>query len=64
MNKSYDNAYRLMIGEIDYKELGNKFWLPVDHEDPNVLLNHYESEEEYEKCNNIVKIITKGKRNE
>jgi len=53
-----------MIGEIDYKELGNKFWLPVDHEDPNVLLNHYESEEEYEKCINIVKSITKGKRNE
>ena len=57
MNRSYDNAYRLMIGEIDYIDLGDKFWLPVDHEDPNVLLRYYEAEEDYERCNEIVTLI-------
>jgi len=46
-----------MIGEIDYKDLGDKFWLPVDHEDPNVLLRYYEAEEDYERCNEIVTLI-------
>ena len=55
MNKSYDKAYKLLIGEIDYDHLGDKFWLPIDHDDPKVLLRYYEQEEEYEKCNQIVK---------
>jgi len=44
-----------MVGEIDYNDLGDKFWLPIDHDDPKVLLRYYEQEEDYEKCNQIVK---------
>jgi len=29
--------------------------LPKDWEDAEVLLRYYEEEEEYEKCNNIIK---------
>ena len=55
MNNSYDNAFNLMIGKLDYKDLGSKFWLPINHEDPMVLLKYYESIEDYEKCSQIKK---------
>jgi len=55
VDRSYENAYMLMIGKIDYKELGKEFYLPIDHEDPDMLIKHYEAEEEYEKCNQIIK---------
>jgi hypothetical protein len=56
IDQSYNNAYRLYMGEIDYNDLGNEFYLPTDHEDPNIILKYYEQEEEYERCQ---KIITK-----
>ena len=56
---SYLNAYNLLVGETTYEELCSKgsFYLPVDHEDPMVTLKHYESVEDYEKCNKILKQI-------
>tara|TARA_R110000782_G_scaffold69431_1_gene139746 strand:+ start:2055 stop:2243 length:189 start_codon:yes stop_codon:yes gene_type:complete len=55
MEQSYENAYMLMIGAKDYKELGKEFYLPKDHEDPDMLIKYYEEQEEYEKCNQIIK---------
>ena len=47
-----------MIGKTTYDELSkNKmFYLPVDHEDPEVLVRYFEGEEEYEKCQTIKKL--------
>ena len=55
MRQSYINAYKLMVGETTYNKLSeqHEFYLPVDHEDPKVLLNYFEGEEEYEKCQTI-----------
>ena len=58
VDQSYENAYMLMTGAKDYGDLGKEFYLPIDHEDPDMLLKHYEAEEEYERCINIVKSIT------
>ena len=57
---SFDNAYELFVGNMTFDELSqqDEFYLPKDWEDPNVLLQYYESEEEYERCINIVKSIT------
>ena len=54
---AYLNAYRLLVGETTYEELSSKgsFYLPVNHEDPMVTLKYYESVEDYEKCNEILK---------
>ena len=56
--QSYDNAYRLYIGEVDYPDLGEMFLLPTDHTDGDKLLRYYEDEEEYERCAQIVKYKT------
>ena len=58
MRSSWLNAYNLMIGKTTYGELSkNKtFYLPVDHEDPEVLLRYFEGKEEYEKCQTIKKL--------
>lgn len=55
--ESYYNAYQLLIGETTYDRLAEQevFYLPENHEDPNVVLRHYESVEDYEKCNEIIK---------
>lgn len=58
IDQSYDNAYRLYMGEIDYNDLGEEFWLPVDHTDRDVILKHYEDEEEYERCQKIVNAVS------
>tara|TARA_B100001093_G_scaffold48995_2_gene41611 strand:- start:546 stop:746 length:201 start_codon:yes stop_codon:yes gene_type:complete len=58
IDQSYDNAYRLYMGEIDYDDLGEEFWLPVDHTDRDVILKHYENEEEYERCQKIVNAVS------
>jgi len=52
MSKSYDNAYRLIMGEITYEELSVDGWflLPSNHEDPYVTLEYYESIEDYDRC--------------
>ena len=57
IEESYHNAYQLLIGTTDYDKLAkNKvFYLPADHEDPEVVLRYYESVEDYEKCAEIVK---------
>ena len=36
IEKSYTNAYKLLIGETNYDQLASQseFYLPVDHEDP------------------------------
>ena len=54
-DKSYDNAYRLYVGEVDYSDLGEMFLLPTDHRDGDKLLRYYEDQEEYERCAQIVK---------
>jgi len=57
IEESYHNAYRLLIGTTDYDKLAAQevFYLPANHEDPEVVLRYYESIEDYEKCAKIVK---------
>jgi len=57
IEKSYYNAYQLLVGETTYNKLAEQkeFYLPTDHDDVNKLLSYFESIEEYEKCSNIVK---------
>jgi len=52
----YYNAYQLLIGATDYDKLAEQeeFYLPENHEDPQVVLEYYESIEDYEKCKNII----------
>jgi len=54
---SYFNAYQLLTGSTNYDKLAeNKvFYLPSNHEDPEVVLRYYESVEDYEKCAEIIK---------
>jgi len=54
---SFRNAYDLLVGNKTFDELSqqDEFYLPKDWEDAEVLLRYYEEEEEYEKCNNIIK---------
>ena len=54
---SFDNAYELFVGNTTFDELSqqDEFYLPKDWEDPKVLLRYFEREEEYEKCNQIIK---------
>ena len=56
MEEAYYNAYQLLIGEITYDELAEqgRFYLPKEHEDPDVVLKYYESIEDYEKCKKII----------
>jgi len=66
----YDNAYRLLIGETSYDILAESevFYLPLNHDNPEVVLGYYESIgdygkllkyytaiEDYERCAIIVK---------
>ena len=55
--ESYHNAYQLLVGKTDYDKLAEQevFYLPENHEDPDVVLSYYESVEDYEKCNEIIK---------
>ena len=59
---SFANAYDLLVGNTTFDELSEQeeFYLPKDWEDAEVLLRYYEEEEDYEKCNEIIK----GKQNE
>lgn len=52
----YYNAYQLLIGETTYDRLAEQevFYLPENHEDPDVVLKYYESIEDYEKCKKII----------
>ena len=54
---SFDNAYELFVGNTTFDELSeqDEFYLPKDWEDAEVLLQYFEAEEEYEKCNQIMK---------
>ena len=56
IEESYYNAYQLLIGATDYDRLAEQgvFYLPENHEDPDVVLRYYESIEDYEKCKNII----------
>lgn len=56
IEESYYNAYQLLMGTTDYDKLADKgvFYLPKNHQDPEVILRYYESVEEYEKCNKII----------
>jgi len=58
MRVSYLNAYNLFVGETTMDELANQgeFYLPVDHDDKDMLLDYFESTEEYEKCSKIIKV--------
>ena len=55
---SFNNAYELFVGNTTFDELSqqDEFYLPKDWEDPKVLLRYFEREEEYEKCNQIIKV--------
>jgi len=57
---SFSNAYELLVGNMTFDELSqqDEFYLPKDWEDPKVLLQYFEEEEEYEKCNQIIKNTT------
>jgi len=54
--EAYYNAYQLLIGDTDYDKLAEQevFYLPENHEDPDVVLKYYESIEDYEKCKKII----------
>ena len=54
---SFNNAYDLFVGNMTFDELSqqDEFYLPKDWEDAEVLLRYYEGEEEYERCDNIIK---------
>jgi len=54
--EAYHNAYLLLIGATTYDELAEQgeFFLPENHDDPQVVLEYYESIEDYEKCKKIV----------
>lgn len=54
--QAYYNAYLLLMGMTTYEELAGsgEFLLPFDHEDPQVVLEYYESIEDYEKCKKII----------
>ena len=54
--EAYHNAYLLLIGATTYDELAEQgeFFLPENHEDPQVVLAYYESIEDYEKCKKII----------
>lgn len=56
IEESYHNAYQLLVGETSYDRLAEQgvFYLPENHEDPDVVLRYYESIEDYEKCKNII----------
>jgi hypothetical protein len=45
----YYNAYQLLIGDTTYDKLAEQevFYLPENHEDPDVVLD-------YEKCKKII----------
>ena len=55
--RSFSNAYELFVGNTTFDELSqqDEFYLPKDWEDADVLLRYYEGEEEYERCDNIIK---------
>jgi hypothetical protein len=54
---SFANAYDLLVGNMTFDELSqqDEFYLPKDWEDAEVLLRYYEEEEDYERCNEIIK---------
>jgi hypothetical protein len=54
--ESYYNAYQLLVGKTDYDKLAEQevFYLPENHEDPEITLRYYESIEDYEKCQEIL----------
>jgi len=58
--RSFANAYELFVGNTTFDELSqqDEFYLPKDWEDAEVLLQYFEAEEEYEKCNQIIKKTT------
>ena len=53
IEKAFDNAYRLLMEEVTYDDLGDTFILPEDHEDPKVTLDYYTQVENYERCAKI-----------
>ena len=59
----YHNAYLLVTGRTTYDELAENevFYLPENHEDPQVVLKYYESIEDYEKCEEIMSLTHEGK---
>ena len=54
--EAYHNAYLLLIGATTYDELAEQgeFFLPENHDDPDVVLKYYDSIEDYEKCKKII----------
>ena len=48
--EAFDNAYRLLMKEVTYEDLGDCFLLPKNHEDPQVTLSYYIQVEDYDRC--------------
>jgi len=73
LEESYNNAFDLIVGNTDFDKLSEKgsFMLPIDYEDTNALLKHFESIEDYEKCATIrdetirrhIQTLTEGSNN-
>lgn len=63
--KPYLNSYRLLVGKVTYEELASEgeFYLPPNHEDPQVTIDYYESIEDYEKCAEIVNFYSTDRIN-
>ena len=63
MSEAYENSYKLLMGETTYDELAENsvFFLPTNHEDPNVTLKYLEEIEDYERC---IKIRDKQNKDE
>jgi len=64
IEQSYFNAYQLLTGKTNYDKLAEQevFYLPEDHENPEVLLLYYERMEDYEKCAEIMDKYTKHRK--
>jgi len=55
-NNSLTLLFSRLIGATTYDELAEQgeFFLPENHDDPQVVLAYYESIEDYEKCKKII----------
>ena len=65
IEESYNNAFDLLVGNTDWDKLSEKgsFMLPIDYEDTDALLKHFESIEDYEKCAELLKLKNKTFKN-
>jgi hypothetical protein len=62
LHEAMTNAYLLIVGELTYEELidnGSELWLPSGFDESvsiNIIINYFESIEDYEKCSDMLKV--------